>query len=76
MTQSKTERANYVFGVKEYGDGTPWIMLESSGKGLEVLGNGFVGFELREGTSLRDAEALADTLRRNVTTITYTSFLP
>jgi len=76
MTQSKTERATYVFAVKEFGDGEPWIMLERSGKGLDVLGNGFVGLELREGTSLKEAEALADTLRRNVSALAYTKFLP
>jgi hypothetical protein len=27
MTQSRTERARYVFAVKEFGDGTPWVML-------------------------------------------------
>jgi hypothetical protein len=74
MTQSKTERANYMFAVKEFGDGTPWIMLERSGKGLDVLGNGFIGFDLREGISLQEAENLADILRRNVSAVSYTSF--
>jgi len=76
MTQSKTERVRYVFAVKEFGDGTPWIMLERSGKGLEVLGNGFIGLELTEGTSLQEAEALAAMLRRSVSTVAYTNFLP
>jgi hypothetical protein len=75
MTQSKTERARYVFAVKEFADGAPWIMLERSGTGLGVLGNGFVGLELTEGTSLQEAEALAATLRRSVSAVTFTSFL-
>lgn len=76
MTQSKTERASYVFSVKEFGDGAPWIMLERSGKGLEVVGNGFIGLELTKGTSLQEAEILAATLRRSVTAVAYTKFLP
>ncbi len=76
MRQSKTERARYVFAVKEFGDGVPWIMLERSGKGLDVLGNGFVGLELTEGTSLQEAEALAVSLRRSVSAVAYTKFLP
>lgn len=75
MTQSKTERARYVFSVKEFGDGAPWIMLERSGTGLDVLGDGFVGLELTEGTSLQEAETLAATLRRSVSAVTFTSFL-
>ncbi len=76
MTQSKTEHARYVFVVKEFGDGVPWIMLERSGKGLEILGNGFIGLELTEGTSLQEAETLAATLRRRVSVVAYTNFLP
>jgi hypothetical protein len=76
MTQSKTERAKYVFAVKEFGDGTPWVKQERSGNGLEVLGNGFIGLELTEGTSFQEAEALAAILRRNVSAVAYTNFLP
>jgi hypothetical protein len=31
MTDSNTDRAHYVFAVKEFGDGTPWIILERGG---------------------------------------------
>jgi len=75
MTQSKTERAKYVFAVKEFSDGTPWIMLERSWNGLDVLGNGFIGLDLKDGTTLKQAEALAETLHRNVSAVSYTSFL-
>jgi hypothetical protein len=75
MTQSRTERATYVFAVKERADATPWIMLECSGKGLDVLGNGFIGLDLKEGTTLQEAETLAATLRQNITTVPYTRFL-
>jgi hypothetical protein len=74
VTQSKTERARYVFAVKEFADGTPWIMLEQSGEGLDVIGDGFMGFDLKEGTSLKEAEKLAELLRQGITTVSYTSF--
>jgi hypothetical protein len=76
MTQSKTERAGYAFAVKEFGDGTPWIMLERSREGLGVLGKGFLGLELKEGTSLQEAETLAAAMRQRVSAVSYTSFLP
>lgn len=75
MSQSKTERGKYVFTVKEYADGTPWIMLERSGQGLDVFGNGFIGLDLSEGTTLQQAKALAATLRRSVSTVHYTRFV-
>ena len=64
MTRSTTQRARYVFTVKEFGDGTPWIVMERSGEGLDVLKNGVFGFELKEGTSLEDAETLARRMYR------------
>jgi hypothetical protein len=74
MVQSKTDRARYVFSVKEFGDGTPWIVLERSGKGLAVLGDGLMGFELKEGISLKEAEKFAQLLRDGIATVSYTSF--
>jgi hypothetical protein len=74
MRESKTERANCVFAVKEFADGKPWIMLERSGEGLEVLGDGYIGFELKEGTTLQEAEDLAATLCKSISTVSYTSF--
>jgi hypothetical protein len=76
MTQSKTERTRCVFAVKEFGDGTQWVMLERSGKGLEVLDSGFIGLELTWGTSLQEAEAIAATVRRSVSAFAYANFLP
>jgi hypothetical protein len=73
MDQSHTERGNYVFAVKEFGDGTPWIMLEPSGERLNVLGNGFLGFDLRHGVAIKDAERLAELLRQMVLSVSFTS---
>jgi hypothetical protein len=74
MTESRTDRAQYVFAVKEFGDGTPWIMLERSGNALDVLGDGFLGFDLNEGPSLQEAEKIARFLRQNIRSVSYTSF--
>jgi hypothetical protein len=74
MTESRTDRAPYVFAVKEFGDGTPWIMLERSENALDVLGDGFLGFDLKEGTSLQEAEKIARFLRQNIRSISYTDF--
>ena len=74
MSESDTERAHYMFTVKEFGDGTPWIMLEQSGKGLASFRDGFVGFDLKEGISLREAERLAQLLTDSISAISYTTF--
>jgi hypothetical protein len=74
LTGSKTERTQYDFTLKEFSDGTPWIMMEKIGPGLEVLRNGFVGFDLKAGTSLEEATHLAALLRRSISTVSYTSF--
>jgi hypothetical protein len=74
MTESRTERAHYVFAVKEFADGTPWVMLEQSGNALAVLGDGFLGFDLNKGTSLQEAEKIARFLHQNIRSVSYTSF--
>lgn len=74
MAESSTDRARYVFSVKEFGDGTPWIMLERGGSSLAVLGGGFLGLELKKGTSMNQAEKIAQLLRRSVQAVSYTSF--
>src|ERR1700730_905992 len=54
-TSSKTERAQYRFTVKEYAAGTPWIMFELlRSPDLPVLGDGFLGMDLRPGTSYEE----------------------
>jgi hypothetical protein len=63
-----------MFAVKEFADGTPWIVLERRGHGLDIIGDGFIGFDLREGTSLQEAEKLAEFLRQNIRSVSYTSF--
>ena len=71
---SETERHPYSFEVREYGDGTPWIVLEPRGAKLAILGNGFLGFHLPKGTTAESAEEIAEFLRRYITEVSYTSF--
>jgi hypothetical protein len=73
MTESKTERARYTFVVKAFPGGPPWIVLERSGKSLDVLGDGLLGFDLTAGTTLKEAEELAALLRHAVIQVSYTS---
>lgn len=70
---AKTERADCLFTVKEFGDGTPWIMLElQRSPGLRAIGDGFLGLDLKEGTDIREAEEIARYLNRVVETISHT----
>ncbi len=69
-----TIRANYTFTVKEYADGTPWIMLELlKGPDLSQLNGGFLGFDLAPGTTYEQAKVLVDAMRETITTTSYTS---
>ncbi len=65
-----------VFAVKEYDDGTPWIMVEPRHTpGNPLLKNGFIGLTLRPGVSLRRAEEIARQLQENFEGVSYTQFL-
>lgn len=75
MAQSKTERARYTFVVKAFSGGPPWIVLARCGSGLEVLGDGLLGFDLGASTTVKEAEQLAALLNHAVTRVSYTSFM-
>jgi hypothetical protein len=66
------ENARVVFRVQEVSGGEPWIRLEPVDKDLRVLGNGFLGFELPEGTTINAAEEIAAFLQENITRVSYT----
>ena len=63
-----TERARYVFKVKTFADGKPWIYLEPLKDHLSILSVGFLGFDLPAGTTEKIAQFLGD----NLTLLTYT----
>lgn len=68
-----TTRARYVFVVKEFPNGQPWLVLELlTGPGLSILERGFLGFDLKEGTTLTQAKELAERLNDAIPTISYT----
>jgi len=74
MEKASTARSKSYFRAVEHSDGAPWIICEPQGPQIPALSNGFIGFDLRPGTSLREAEALADMLRRMVTDVSVTTF--
>ncbi|CAG0935068.1 hypothetical protein TFLX_03893 [Thermoflexales bacterium] len=73
MTTSRTIRGNFLFKVSEYGDGTPFIVLESrqSQKELEKI---LVGFDLPNDTSLDRAKEIAHYLNQNLGDLQMTFF--
>ena len=75
MTVSATQRARSYFRACETSDGTPWIICEPQGKvEIAALRGGFIGFDLKPGTSLQEAEKLAELLRGKFTEVSVTTF--
>jgi hypothetical protein len=73
VKKTQTDRGAYLFVVKEYADGEPWIMMERQDQGIEILQRGFLGFELKNGTPLMEAEKLAVTLSALIKSVSYTA---
>ena len=48
-------------------------MIETDSPGLRVLGNGFIGLQVRDDISFEDALKLTELLRDKVAAISYTS---
>ena len=67
-----TERAHYVFTVKEYNENQRWIRLENSREDLTPLKHGFIGLDLREGTSYEEAREIAGYLNECIANVTFT----
>ena len=76
MTDATTERAEYRFRVKEFVDGTPYIVLEPLRGDLALLkeNDAMVGFDLREGVTYKEAQKIAEYLNHNLTTMLCTRF--
>lgn len=73
---AQTERRRYVFTVKEFGDGKPWIALEASADSLSCLENGLLGLDLRPGTDYTTAVEIASLLNGSIVGVAYTRFGP
>jgi hypothetical protein len=67
-----TDRAKFQFTPKIGPDGS-WIELERIDKNLNVLGNGFLGLDLPQGTTSQRALEIAEFLNNNITFVSYTS---
>jgi hypothetical protein len=72
MFSSTTEKEKYVFRVKEYSDGTPFIMLEPENDDLTILQDGFLSFDLNEGSDLKEASEIAEYMNDNLDLVCFT----
>ena len=70
-----TERARYIFNVKEFPDGQPWICMEPFDSVLTPLKSGFIGFDLADGTTLKQAEEIAAYLDSKLIRVSYTNLV-
>lgn len=71
---AKTDHSRCTFTLKEYGDGTPWIMVEFDEPGIPALDNGHIGLTFREGITFERAEEIAQELRNNFSGMSHTHF--
>ena len=63
---TKTHHGDYRVTVKEDGEGRPFLMLEPSGRDMELLAGGFITLRLRDGTTHEEAHSLADVINDRV----------
>jgi hypothetical protein len=67
-----TDRARYGFVVRESSSGEFSIAAEPRAAGLLVIQYGALGFELMDGSSYEDAQAVAMYLNEHIVGLTYT----
>jgi len=69
-----TDRARYVFNVKNFDPLTSglWIALEPFDGTLPNLEHGFMGLDLKPGTTVEQAHQIAEFLNKNFPSISYT----
>lgn len=73
-TKAKTDFSPCTFTVKEFGDGTPWIMCEFYKPGIPALENGHIGFRFRERVTIEEAQEVASRMRDDFEGISHTHF--
>jgi len=71
----ETKRQVYIFTVREYGDGTPYIACEPVGRELGVFDKGSLSFVLPIGTTLKGAQKAGAFLNKNIDSISFTEAL-
>jgi hypothetical protein len=74
---TRTARARYAFRVRQYHDGTMWLYLEAQHAAIPPLAgeHGFIGFDLKDGTTHEQAREFAERLNETVTATVYTGRL-
>ena len=60
------------FRVREYGDGRPYIAIESYDRTLALLKFGNLYFDLPEGTTFEKAQEIAEYMNDNIESLAYT----
>ena len=70
---AETERAGYIFKVKEGIGGIPWIMLEPMDKDISILDKGFLGMDLAPNITYQQAEEIARFLNENIKSVSFTA---
>jgi hypothetical protein len=73
-TDARTERGKFAFTVKEFADGTPWIMTEPLRKTMPILDEAFIGFDLPDGTTFEQARKVAAFMNENIAGVSMTIF--
>lgn len=74
-SQARTERGDFLFAVKEYGDGTPFIAAEPRRLTTTLVGgSAFLAFNLNLGVTMAQAQGVADYLNKNIDTVSFTIF--
>jgi len=73
-TKARTEHADCRFRVKEAADGTPWVSVEPGYGKIPAFEDALIGLRLRTGTTLDQAEAIAEFFNANVEGLGFTMF--
>jgi hypothetical protein len=76
VTWARTDRADYLFVVSEEGepDYRPFITVEPIHGALRTLRGCTFGFDLKSGTTMKEAEEFARFLNDNIETVFMTVF--
>jgi hypothetical protein len=73
-SMARTEQGDVHFTVKEFADGSPWIMVDPEYKTMPALHDAFIGFQLNHRTTLQQAQRIADFLNNNLAGVSLTIF--
>ena len=68
---STIQNTDYCFSVKEFSDGTPFIVFEPRGNNLEILKGGHLRFDLPPNTKYDQAKEIASYLNSKNLTVVY-----